>query len=811
MTRRVSFNTLSARFIPLFAVMGVLLMTTSPAFAQSNERKLEGYSNTGGTLELTTSDGKYIVKPYSDKIVETTFVPQGQELIAESHAVVLAPGIVKAGIKNDDADIEYATAGIVVSIHKAPFKISYSYHGKPLISEKDGYAKIAGGEALSFTLDDSESLYGGGARALGMDRRGNRLRLYNKAHYGYETHSDLMNYTMPLVLSSKLYAVHFDNPQIGYLDLDSGRNNTLTYETIGGRKTYQVIAGDSWEDLVDNYTQLTGRQPLPPRWALGNFASRFGYHTEAEARAVVDRFIAEGIPLDAIVFDLYWFGKEMKGTMGNLAFYKDAFPNPQQMIADFRAKGVKTILVTEPFILTTSNRWQEAVDANILATDKAGQPFTYDFYFGHTGLIDIFSQPGKDWFWQIYKNLADEGVAGWWGDLGEPEVHPSELQHATGSADQVHNIYGHDWAKLIADGYQKDFPQQRPFILMRAGYSGSQRFGLIPWSGDVNRTWGGLQSQPEIAMEMGMQGLAYMHSDLGGFAGANLDDELYARWLQYGVFQPIFRPHAQEEVASEPIFRAEKAKQLAKQAIQLRYRLLPYNYTLAFDNNQTGAPLMRPLFFNEPNNASLLSDSESYLWGGAFLVTPIVSPAVRAKEIYFPAGSNWFDFYSGKKYPGGASEAIGVVPEHIPVFVRAGAFIPMIKVIQSTDDYSSKNIELHYYHDAAVKQSSGTMYDDDGKTPNAYEKGEYEILHFGSRFDRHVLTLSLHAESGKLQAAQDRNIALAIHDVAARPQRVLINRHPAAFTWNAKEKILLVQVKWMKQTEASIVAELAER
>ncbi len=212
---------------------------------------------------------------------------------------------------------------------------------------------------------------------------------------------ELMNYTMPLVLSSKIYAIHFDNAQIGYLDLDSGKNNTLTYQTIGGRKTYQVIAGDSWEDLVGNYTGLTaGRQPRCRRAGLlGNFASRFGYHTAAEARATVDRFIADGIPLDAIIFDLYWFGKDIKGSMGNLAFLPDAFPDPQQMIADFDKKGVKTILVTEPFILTTSDRWQEAVKEKILATDGSVKPFAYDFYFGNTGLIDIFSDKGRDWFW----------------------------------------------------------------------------------------------------------------------------------------------------------------------------------------------------------------------------------------------------------------------------------------------------------------------------------------------------------------------------------------------------------------------------
>ena len=142
-------------------------------------------------------------------------------------------------------------------------------------------------------------------------------------------------------------------------------------------------------------------------------------------------------------------------------------------------------------------------------------------------MIDIYNPEGASWFWSIYKGLRAKGVVGVWGDLGEPEVHPKALKHYNRTADEVHNIYGHDWAGLIHSGYKKDFPKERPLVLMRAGYSGSQRYGLIPWSGDVNRTWGGLQSQTEIALQMGLQGLGYMHSDLGGFAGANLDDELY--------------------------------------------------------------------------------------------------------------------------------------------------------------------------------------------------------------------------------------------------------------------------------------------
>ncbi|MBV8633985.1 MAG: DUF4968 domain-containing protein, partial [Burkholderiaceae bacterium] len=445
---------------PSFARVLLLLVSliVAPVIAQSAERKLEGVTEAGGMLTVTVSDGQYLVRPYSGKIVETSFIPKGEHFDPRSHAVVLVPSAVKTVVKDGDTAIEYATPGIVVTINKSPFQISYSYRGKPVIAEKDGYAKVADGETLDFKLDDTESLYGAGARALGMNRRGYKLSLYNKAHYGYETHSELMNYTMPLVLSSKLYAIHFDNAQIGSLDLDSGKNDTLTYQTIGGRKTYQVIVGDSWEDLVGNYTALTGRQPMPPRWAFGNFASRFGYHSEAQAKATVARYRDDGIPLDAIIFDLYWFGKDIKGSVGNLAFRKEAFPDPQEMMRDFRKQGVKAVLVTEPFILTTSDRWQEAVRENILATGADGKPYTYDFYFGHTGLIDIFSDQGRHWFWNIYKGLVNEGVAGWWGDLGEPEVHPAALRHATGSADQVHNIYGHEWARTVFEGYRKDFP-----------------------------------------------------------------------------------------------------------------------------------------------------------------------------------------------------------------------------------------------------------------------------------------------------------------------------------------------------------------
>lgn len=780
-----------------------LLLITSITFAQNANRNYLSHTWKNNLLEVKTSDGTYRIKPYSNKIVETSFVPNGEVFNPNSHAVIKTPEKVNASVSKTATSISLVTNNITVVINKAPFRITYSNQGKVLLSEKNGYIKKDSTEILQFNLDNSEMLFGGGARALGMNRRGNRLALYNRAHYGYETRAELMNFCIPLVLSSKLYAVHFDNGAIGHLDLDSKKNNTLEYETISGRKTYQVIVGDTWEDLVSNYTDLTGKQPMPARWTLGNFSSRFGYHTQEEVEKTINRFQTDGIPVDAIILDLYWFGKTVQGTMGNLDWDKDQFPNPEKMIADLKAKGVKTVLITEPFILTTSSKWQEAADQKVLVTDTSGKPATWDFYFGNTGVVDIFKPEGNQWFWNVYKRLINQGVGGMWGDLGEPEVFPSKVLTAAGKADEVHNIYGHNWAKLIADGYKKDFPNQRPFILMRAGYSGSQRFGMMPWSGDVSRSWGGLQSQMEIALQMGMQGMAYMHSDLGGFAGDYFDNELYLRWLQYGVFNPIFRPHAQEDVASEVAYKDVHTKAKAKKAVELRYQLLPYNYTLAFDNNQKGTPLMRPLFFEEPTNEKLFNEKESYFWGNAFLIKPITKVGVTSTEVYFPKSNNWFDFYSGKKYAAGSTETVAVAETSIPTFVRGGSFVPMIETIQNTSKYALYNFNLHFYFDDNIKTSSGKLYNDNGETPQAFEKGQFEILNFNGNVNGNTLVLKLTATVGKNYVSTDKNVTVVVHNLKAK--RIFVNGQETVFKNN--NETLSIPITWKKGTAPEIKIE----
>ena len=800
----------------------VLFIFCLGGFAQNPDRIYESHREENGQFFVKTNHGTYTFTFYSTRILEATFVPKDEIYNEASHAVVMAPENVETAYSYIGNAITYQSSDLALVVTTDPFQISYFYKNQPVVSEKRGYYKsphtpmdlVKGNivtdstEKIEFNITKNEILYGAGSRALGMNRRGYRLPLYNRAHYGYETHSELMNFTLPIVLSSNQYLLHFDNAPIGYLDLDSEQNNTLIYETISGRKTYQVIVGDDWYELLDSYTTLTGKQPMLPRWALGNFSSRFGYHSQQETETTITSFKDDNIPVDAIILDLYWFGKEVKGTMGNLEVFRDSFPDFEGMIERLQSKKVKTITITEPFVLTTSKRWDEAVQRGILAKDSLGKPATYDFYFGNTGIIDIYKPEGKQWFWNIYKTLIDKGVSGIWGDLGEPEVLPSWVNFEAGSADEIHNIYGHDWAGLVYNGYQQDYPNTRPFILMRAGYSGSQRYGMLPWSGDVNRTWGGLQSQPSIALQMGMQGLGYMHSDLGGFAGANLDDELYVRWLQYGVFNPIFRPHAQEDVPSEPVFRSEKAKALAKYAIQMRYRLLPYNYHLVYENHKEGKPLMRALFFEEPSNSDLLDYSETYLWGNDLLVSPVLKDSISQQEVYFPKGSKWFDIETDAIIEGGQKKQISLNEAFIPVYVRAGAFIPLAKSMTSIEDYDDTVIQLQYYHHKDVKQSKRALYMDDGKTAHPLEKEMYQILHFESKFSGSWLTIDFKSEIEKNYSQQTKSIELTIHNVKSKPKRVKVNSKKTKSTYNSKYKTITLHFEWNTETSNKVEIKL---
>lgn len=729
----------------------------------------------GDTLRLETSDGPVELRFHGPAALEVHYQPPGRKQLPSFSLPGGLPPVAAQLSESADA-LLWDSGTLRAVIRRNPLQLSFERRGETVLAEEAGLFHHETMRGFRFQLKPDEKLLGGGQRVLGMDRRGQRLPLYNRAHYGYTTESKQMYFSLPGVISSRGYLLLFDNAARGHLDLGHTEADVLQFEAVAGRTAYLVVVGEDLPQIVSHYVQATGLPPLAPRWTLGHYASRFGYRNEAEAREVVRRYRAQGIPLDAIVLDLYWFGPDIQGHMGNLDWDRKAWPEPERMIRDFAADGVRTILITEPFILKSSTRWDEAVAAGALGRNLAGQPKRFDFYFGNTGIIDVFRPEARRWFQDLYAGLDRQGVAGWWGDLGEPEVHPKDTIHALGSADELHNAYGHEWARLVWEGQRELHPERRPFIMMRAGAPGSQRYGMVPWTGDVDRSWGGLQSQVELALQMGLFGFGWIHSDLGGFAGGKrFDRELYLRWLLYGVFQPVHRPHAQEHIAPEPVFHDRDTRRLARDFIRLRYALLPYHYTLAWEHATTGQPLMRPLAFLDPDDPTLLDRHDAYLWGDALLVAPVVQPGIRKARVDLPKGV-WFDYWSGKRHVGPAQVSVDTPLHRIPVFARAGAFLPMIEPIERSDAYSTRALTLHHWPDATVSESRGRLYDDDGKTFASHQGSAHEIVEFHSTLAGTGLTLSLNRRGGDYPGRpEQRRITLVLHRWAEAPTSIRID------------------------------------
>ena len=598
---------------------------------------------------------------------------------------------------------------------------------------------------FSFLLNQNEMIFGGGERALPLNRRGYRLNLYNNPWYGYGEGADNLNFSVPFFTSSNGYGLFFDNPSKGYADIGKSVNNNFEVGFQSGEINVFVILGKDYKEILTSYQKLTGTQPLPPRWALGNFMSRFGYSSEAQVKDIAAKMKAEKIPFDAIIFDLFWFGDSIKGTLGNLDWInKTKWPHPQEMIADFKKQNINTILITEPFFLENTKMFNAS--QKYLATDSVGRPFIIpDFYFGLGGLLDIFRKDAQQWIWnEHYKKQIGNGVAGWWTDLGEPEKHPASMLHnlkdagvkRSLKANEVHNIYGHYWNKNLYEQYAKDYPNTRLFHLNRSGFSGSQRYSIFPWSGDVGRNWSGFRAQLPVMLGMSMSGIPYTHADAGGFGGGDGDKELYVRWLQFATFTPIFRPHgtALYEIdpkafsfPSEPALMDEPYKQAVKQTIKRRYQMLPYNYTLSYRQAKYGEPLVRPLYYQFDNDSIAVKTEDEFMWGDEILVAPVLQKDAVVRKVYLPK-EKWYDPTDNKLYKGGQWVDYELNLFKMPYFVKEGSFVPMYQGEGNTSEIVNSKMLVLFV--PSKNKSSYELYEDDGESKNAIVQKQFALANF---------------------------------------------------------------------------------
>jgi oligosaccharide 4-alpha-D-glucosyltransferase len=738
-----------------------------------------GYEQRAEGLVLHAGEASVVITQYTNQIVRISLRPHDEPGLDSSQVIVLGPQAVNWTVDVQDSVIEVSAGAIAVQARRYPLRLSVSVGGMLYTQDEDGFVWQGAERAVRLRMGVGEHFYGGGERADGLDHRGHTLVGYNAPSYCYGDGATNLSIAVPLLVSSGKYGLYFEDSYPHTIDLGASTPDVLAYTAQGGELSYFVIASSVLPDVIEKYTELAGRQPLPPRWALGYLQSRYGYESETQARSIVSAFRAQQIPLDVLILDLYWFGW---GQMGDLDWDRSHWNNPVGMMADFAATGVKTVLITEPYILQSSSNFQTCYNSGYLTPDSTGTPVIMpQFWAGTAGLLDITSANARSWYWNFYRSRMNEGAGGWWSDLGEPELHPEQMRHAGGSAAQVHNEYSLLWAKTLSDGYAADFPTRRLFNLIRSGYAGMQRFSTFPWSGDVQRTFSGMRAQLPIMLNMGMSGVAMIGCDIGGLDCGALDPELYTRWMQMGAFAPLMRAHGWN-VPTEPVNFDSTTRRIVGDYIRLRYRLLPYNYTLAWENHQSGMPLVRPLCFEEQNvfTADLYDE---YLWGPSFLVAPVTVGGGEAKRVYLPGG-NWVDYWTEATYAGGRNAIVPAPLERMPLLVRAGSIIPSVPVVQSTEDYNTDTLIVDYYPDPAVSGTTFRIYDDDGRTPNADELGQYEQVSLTAEWLATTFALGFGRNNqGYADAPASRKFYCRIHRVAASPLHVRLNA--GELTWVA--------------------------
>ncbi|WP_445192432.1 TIM-barrel domain-containing protein [Sphingomonas sp. Tas61C01] len=580
------------------------------------------------------------------------------------------------------------------------------------------------------------------------------------------------NFDLPMV-RGKAVAIRIEwEPNAGYMAFfhsdplpDADRHSVWFTSDVAQAKDYWFIPGGSIDAAIAGYRQVTGKSEMMPKWAYGFWQSRQRYETAAELTGVVDRYRELKIPLDNIVLDWrYWRDPEW----GSHRFDPTRFPDPGKMIADVHADHANFMISVWPKFYPTTDNYKELAAAGAVYPgnlrqgnkDWVGPGYASTFY-------DPYSADGRRIFWkQIEDRLAKLGTDAWWADASEPDPHSNlSIEErldamgptAMGPAAKFFNSYSLMNAKSFYDGWTAYKPDVRPFLLTRSGFAGLQRYGAAIWSGDVASRWYDLRAQISAGVNASMSGIPNWTHDIGGFAledrfstktptAANLAEwrELNLRWFQFGAFSPLFRSHG--EYPYREIYEISPAGSSMRASMvrydELRYRLMPYIYTVGADTYMKDGSIMRALAADFPADRQARRIDDQYLFGDAFLVAPVTAYGARSRQVYFPGTGPWYDFDTGKAYPGGAAATVEAPAERLPLFVRAGAIVPMGPVTQYVDQRRDAPLTIAIYTGA---DGSFSLYEDDGRS-TAYKTGAFSRIPI--RYDDRTGTVTIGKREG---------------------------------------------------------------
>ncbi|MBE9048902.1 glycoside hydrolase family 31 protein [Nostocales cyanobacterium LEGE 11386] len=630
--------------------------------------------------------------------------------------------------------------------------------GKTIREELPPQQKISGWLHQA-KLRAEEHIYGLGERAAPLNlRKSPATTTYQMWNYDaggrYGPGTDPLYLCIPLYLGlhhSGSYLIFYENTYYATFSF----NGFAAADFAGGALRYYLSIG-SPAQLLNRYTELTGRPALPPCWPLGYHQSRWGYETEAAVREAAEGFLTHDLPLSAIHLDI-----DCQERFRAFTIDPDRFPKLADFNQDLVSRGIHLIAIVNPGVKADRNSelFEEGKAQDIFCKLPNDKLVIAPVWPGMSAFPDFTNPQARHWWSRQYEYLLDLGFTGFWHDMNEPGVFvlwgdPSLPQHSTqhflegrgGDHLEAHNVYGLLQAEAAYEALSEYQPEHRPFIVSRAGWAGLQRYAWT-WTGDIETSWTGLRQTIPTVLNLGLSGIPYSGADIGGFKG-NPSAELYLRWFQMSCFLPFFRTHSANNVQPRtPWSFGEPILSIVREFLRLRYCLIPYLYTLAWEANQTGHPLVRPLFWADSSDPRLWEIEDAFLLGDVLLVAAIVEEGATSRAIMLPKGY-WYNFWDDTLLEGAKSVHIAAPIEQIPLLVKAGSILPMS---------ANQQLILHIYAPVTLT-GKGRVYSDAG---DGY--GPWRLDEFYLKRDRDILELTWQQQGNYV--FPDNTVQLHFHGV----------------------------------------------
>jgi len=729
-------------------------------------------------LVLSRGEATVVVEPYATNIVRVTLSLRKEEALGKPGYGIIADGnregwTSETGENGDvlrsprmvvtvrpagkwtptgtQADIAKffngSTPGVGISFKTPEGKTLLEMHGWQMSvpNYKDGNADVLYDRrptdpdffrvGATFGSPQDEHYYGLGQNQEGyLDRRGHVVRC---AH-DYDAPSG-QSVCVPFIVTNYGYGLLWDNPsrttvQFGF------NNQTRWTSDVGRRVSFFVIAGKDYDEIYQGYKLMTGDTPMLPKSAYGYIQCKQRYTTQQEVLDVAREYRRRHLPADVMVVDWFYYTK-----MGEMNMDPVKWPDPIAMNKELHDLGFHSMISVWPRFVPESrfydqikkNGWfmhlADGTPTNGLPYDRAGSD------------IDTTNPDAARWYWDtVRENFVTKGFDSFWADETEPDLPPNGSYFHVGPGTEYFNVYPLFHTAAFYDGFRRDL-KTRALILARDAYTGAQHNGAIFWSSDISPNWDTLTRQVSTGINFVASGMPYWSTDIGGWqylpgmhiperpplldpsdARDNVghyDDypELYVRWFEYGAFQPNFRSHGSRK-HNEVWSYGKQAEPILEKYLRLRYELMPYIYSLAHMTHETGAPFMRGLFMDFGSDPNVTDIGDEYMFGPALLVAPVTEQGIASRKVYLPAGTDWYDFWTNKKFSGGQTITAPAPIDQIPLFVRAGAILPLGTSVQSTNE-QQKIAKVKVYPGA---DGTFTLYQDDGNTYD-YEKGSFQL------------------------------------------------------------------------------------